>query len=266
MGSTPTLSGPDLRAGVAESDVRDAMPLLGHADGEAVVVVRDGGRVYALGATCTHYGGPLAEGLVAGGTIRCPWHHGHFDLASGRAHGCAITAAACWDVAIEGGKIRVGARREVAAPVSTVGPGTVVIIGGGAAGVACAEALRARGYHGTITMIGAEGSDPVDRPNLSKDYLAGAAPEEWVFLRTADALAAIAVTQLEGPVVAIDAAARVVRTASGRGRLGRAARRDRCRAGGCRSMAPSCRTSTCCGPSRTAGRSGRPRRRDVAPW
>ena len=74
-----------------------------------------------------------------------------------------------------------------AAPVA--GPAKVVIVGGGAAGVACAEALRAEGHTGSITMIAGEGSDPVDRPNLSKDFLAGTAPEEWVYLRSAEALA-----------------------------------------------------------------------------
>ncbi|MEO8554013.1 MAG: Rieske 2Fe-2S domain-containing protein, partial [Kofleriaceae bacterium] len=77
MGSQAPLTGPDLAAGIPSSDLSD-QPLLGHAGGEAIVLVRDGAEVRALAATCTHYGGPLAEGLVAGGTIRCPWHHACF--------------------------------------------------------------------------------------------------------------------------------------------------------------------------------------------
>ena len=179
------------------------------------MLVRDAGQVYALGATCTHYGGPLAEGRVFGGAIHCPWHHACFELGTGRASGPAIAAVPCWDVALEGGTIRVGAKKEVHAP-AVARPGSVVIVGGGAAGVACAEALRAEGHRGTITMLSAEGSDPVDRPNLSKDYLAGSAPEEWVFLRTRDALAAAEVTLVDEPATAIDVGARVVRTAAGR--------------------------------------------------
>ncbi len=206
--------GPDLARGLAETDLSESVPLLGHVAGEAVVLVRDGGRVYALGATCTHYGGPLAEGLVASGTIRCPWHHACFDLASGRAHGPALAPIPCWDVAIEGGRIRVGARRAPVRPEAT-GPTSIVIVGAGAAGVACAEALRAEGYRGTITLISAEGSDPVDRPNLSKDYLAGAAPEEWVYLRTASALSEIGVALITEAAQAVDTSARTVCTASG---------------------------------------------------
>src|SRR5438128_5847519 len=113
MGGTTELTGPDLEQGIAEADVREGTPLLGHARGEGIVLVRDKGTVHALGATCTHYGGPLAEGLVADGGIRCPWHHACFDLATGAAHGPALSSIACYDVALEGGKIRVGAQREV---------------------------------------------------------------------------------------------------------------------------------------------------------
>jgi NADPH-dependent 2,4-dienoyl-CoA reductase/sulfur reductase-like enzyme/nitrite reductase/ring-hydroxylating ferredoxin subunit len=214
MGAQAELSGPDLAQGVAEGDVAEGSPLLGHAGGEAIVLVRDAGRVHALGATCSHYGGPLAEGTVWGGAIHCPWHHACFELATGRGHGPAIAPVACYDVVLEGGRIRVGARREPAVPAAT-GPKEVVIVGGGAAGVACAEALRAGGHRGAITIVTGEGSDPVDRPNLSKDYLAGTAPEEWVYLRTAADLATRDIALVDGPAVAVDREARTVRTAAG---------------------------------------------------
>jgi nitrite reductase/ring-hydroxylating ferredoxin subunit len=190
MGSQATVSGPDFSQGVADADVREGVPLLGHVGDDAIVLVRDQGKVHALGASCTHYGGPLAEGNVFDGAIHCPWHHACFDLATGTAGGPAIAPVACYDVALDGGKLRVGAKREVK-PAATTGPSSVVIVGGGPAGIACAEALRGQGYGGAITLISGEGSDPVDRPNLSKDYLAGAAPEEWVFLRTGEMLAGI---------------------------------------------------------------------------
>ncbi len=215
MGSTAELTGPDLGHGVADAELREGTPLLGHANGEAIVLVRDGGEVHAVGATCTHYGGPLAEGIVTGGTIRCPWHHACFDLATGTARGPALAAIACYDVALEGGTIRVGAKRELT-PAPVLSPASVVIVGAGAAGVACAEALRAEGHKGMITMLSAEGSDPVDRPNLSKDYLAGNAPEEWVFLRTRDALAGIGVDLVDDPAATLDLQERTVTTRSGR--------------------------------------------------
>ena len=208
-------TGPDLKQGVLESDVRDGVPLLGQVDGEAVVLVRHAGAVHAIGAVCSHYGGPLAEGRVYDGAIHCPWHHGCFDLATGRAHGPALAALACWDVALENGKLRVAGRRETR-PREHGQPASVVIVGAGAAGVACAEALRAEGHRGRITLVNGEGSDPVDRPNLSKDYLAGTAPEEWVFLRTSSALAAVDVEVVNDTATALDTKARVVRLRSGR--------------------------------------------------
>lgn len=208
MGTPPTLEGPDLRTGVAESALAHA-PLLGHVDDQPVLLVRAGQQIRAVAATCTHYGGPLAEGIIVDGEIRCPWHHACFDLATGRPHGPAITPLACWEVIVEQGRIRVGAQRAPEGKTVT-GPERVVIVGGGAAGVACAEALRLEGHRGTITIVTGEGSDPVDRPNLSKDYLAGAAPEEWVYLRTADALREHAISLLAGPATKIDTKQRVV--------------------------------------------------------
>ena len=81
------LSGPDFGAGAPIADLPDGHPVLGHAHGQAVVVVRRGSDVFATGAQCTHYSGPLAEGLVVGDTIRCPWHHACFSLRTGEAIG-----------------------------------------------------------------------------------------------------------------------------------------------------------------------------------
>ncbi|HMF44868.1 MAG TPA: FAD-dependent oxidoreductase, partial [Polyangia bacterium] len=60
---------------------------------------------------------------------------------------------------------------------------TIAIVGAGAAGESAAETLRREGYDGEILLFGADEAPPVDRPNLSKDYLAGNAPEEWIPLR-----------------------------------------------------------------------------------
>ena len=196
---------------IADRDLKEGVPVVGEVDGEKVVVVRAGGQVHAVGATCTHYGGPLDEGIVDGGTIRCPWHHACFELATGKAHGPALAPIACYDVKLENGTIRVGAKKQIAAPAAS-GPSRVVIVGGGAAGVACAEALRAEGFKGSITMLAGEGTDPVDRPNLSKDFLAGSAPEEWVYLRTGDALASIDVEVLRESAMSIERSGKVVRT------------------------------------------------------
>ncbi len=212
MGSQAGVSGPDLAAGIADHDL-GSEPLVGHVGEQAVLLVRDGTQVRAIGATCTHYGGPLAEGIITrtGGTaeVRCPWHHACFDLATGHPRGPAIAPLPCWDVVLENGRIRVGKQRDVK-PAAIEAPKRVVIVGGGAAGIACAEALREAGHRGAITIVSGEGSDPVDRPNLSKDYLAGNAPEEWVYLRTADALREKNLELVAANATKIDAGKRVV--------------------------------------------------------
>ncbi|MCC7087851.1 MAG: Rieske 2Fe-2S domain-containing protein, partial [Dehalococcoidia bacterium] len=80
------LKGIDLVAdGLPETDILDGEMVLGHAHGDAVLLVRKGAAVFAMGATCTHYGGPLAEGLFDGEGVRCPWHHACFDARTGTA-------------------------------------------------------------------------------------------------------------------------------------------------------------------------------------
>jgi len=180
-------SGPDLVAGIADNELTEGMPLLGHAAGEPVVVVRRGEDVYAVSAACTHYGGPLAEGLVVGTTIRCPWHHACFNLRTGAAiRAPALNDLTCWTVEQRDGKIFVGEKRESARPAPAHGsrpelhPGSIAIVGAGAAGNAAAEMLRREGYIGPLTIFDSDDDAPYDRPNLSKDYLAGNAPEEWI--------------------------------------------------------------------------------------
>jgi NADPH-dependent 2,4-dienoyl-CoA reductase/sulfur reductase-like enzyme len=172
------LTGPDLKSGIASSDLVDM--LAGHADGEAVLLVRRDGKIHAIGGSCTHYGAPLADGLVVGDTIRCPWHHACFDLNSGEAlRAPALMPVAVWDVEEQDGKIRVLGKRDQSARRSPLAARhSIGIVGAGAAGLAAADMLRRSGHTGSIAMFGPEA--PVDRPNLSKDYLAGNAPEEWL--------------------------------------------------------------------------------------
>ena len=186
MAEATTLTGPDFAVGISIADLPENAPVLGHARGEAVVLVRTGAEVRAVGATCTHYGGPLAEGLVVGATLRCPWHHARFDLRTGEALGApALNPIACFEVQRRGDRVMVGPQRSLPEPdAPPSSPAAVVIVGAGAAGAAAAERLRRLGCHGSITLVGDEAPGPVDRPNLSKDYLAGTAPEEWLPLRT----------------------------------------------------------------------------------
>jgi NADPH-dependent 2,4-dienoyl-CoA reductase/sulfur reductase-like enzyme/nitrite reductase/ring-hydroxylating ferredoxin subunit len=207
-GGQEELKGPDLSSGIPITDLADGAMLLGHAEGEAVLLARRGNELFAIGATCTHYGGPLPEGMLVEDTVRCPWHHACFSLRTGEPVGApALNPVACWRVERTGDRVRVAGKTErdplapsdevkrgvtrtrakvhaahVMAP-SARAPENIVIVGAGAAGTASGEMLRRLGYAGRLTILDAESDTPYDRPNLSKDYLAGNAPEEWIPIR-----------------------------------------------------------------------------------
>jgi NADPH-dependent 2,4-dienoyl-CoA reductase/sulfur reductase-like enzyme/nitrite reductase/ring-hydroxylating ferredoxin subunit len=201
---------PDFRNGFSVGDLPDGGMVLGQVDADDVILVRRGGEFFAAGAVCTHYHGPLSDGLVVGDTVRCPWHHACFSLRTGEAlRAPALDPISCWRVEKVGDKAFV--REKLAQPAAkTAGfsskssqifssnsssksssnpktlPTSVVIVGGGGAGLAAADMLRREGYDGTLTMISADDSPPYDRPNLSKDFLAGTAPDDWIPLRSSE--------------------------------------------------------------------------------
>ena len=187
-------SGPDLTKGISIAQIASGGMLVGHVDGDAVLLARQGDQFFAVGATCSHYGGPLAEGLLAGDIVRCPWHHARFCLRTGEAVGApAFTALPCWRVEKRDDKIfvreRIAPADRVAASKGARGaaaPDRIVIVGGGAAGFAAAEMLRREGFGGRLTLVSADDQPPYDRPNCSKDYLAGSAPEDWMPLKPAE--------------------------------------------------------------------------------
>jgi NADPH-dependent 2,4-dienoyl-CoA reductase/sulfur reductase-like enzyme/nitrite reductase/ring-hydroxylating ferredoxin subunit len=222
MGENPApLTGPDLTQGRELSEIPEDGTLLGHAHGVPVLLVRHGGEVFALAATCTHYGGPLAEGLAIDGQVRCPWHHACFDVRTGEAVGPpALNPLRRWAVERRGSRIFVGQPLAPGSPRSSQSAvESVVIVGAGAAGNAAAEALRREGYAGPVTMIGSEPSVPVDRPNLSKDYLAGTAPEDWMPLRGVEFYSAQRIELLLGVrAVGLDPRGRRVQLSDGTSR------------------------------------------------
>ncbi len=182
-------TGPDLTQGIAEGDVADGGMIVGHAGDEAVLLVRQGEEWFAIGASCSHYSGPLVEGLLVGDTVRCPWHHACFSLRTGQPlRPPALNDLPCWNVERRAGRVFVGAKRPAASrpPRRSRAPERVVILGAGAAGNSAAETLRREGYAGSITLVDPDVDAPYDRPNLSKDYLAGSAPEEWIPLHPPD--------------------------------------------------------------------------------
>ena len=212
-------AGPDLALGVSPDDFKNDM-LLGHVGEADVLVVRAGSEIFAIDAHCSHYHGPLADGLVTGHDVRCPWHHACFDLRTGEAvRAPALSPLSVWKVEQREGRIFVTQKRDApqAKKAPSDAPKRIVIVGGGAAGFAAAEMLRRDGYGGEITMLSSDSAPPVDRPNLSKDYLAGSAPEDWIPLRPESFYADEKIDlKLATNVAAIDAKARHVALADGK--------------------------------------------------
>jgi NADPH-dependent 2,4-dienoyl-CoA reductase/sulfur reductase-like enzyme/nitrite reductase/ring-hydroxylating ferredoxin subunit len=212
--------GPDFSRGIDLAELPEESMLLGRVDGEPALLVRHKGECFAIGATCTHYGGPLADGIGADGAVRCPWHHACFSLRTGEAvRPPGLAPVACWRVERQGKTIIARERLQPAAARrrSPAGdPGSVVIIGGGAAAQVAAETLRREGYAGGVTMFSADREAPCDRPNLSKDYLAGTAPEDWIPLRPTEFYRENGIElRLSAPVAAIDPDRHEVRCADG---------------------------------------------------
>ncbi|HEY1708609.1 MAG TPA: FAD-dependent oxidoreductase [Rhizomicrobium sp.] len=209
-------AGPDLAAGIAQTELTDK--LLGHVGDQDVLLVRSSGEIFAIDAHCSHYHGPLADGLVTGDSIRCPWHHACFSLRSGEAmHAPATASLSTWQVEQNDGCIFVRKKNpEPKAGTAIATPEKIVIVGGGAAAFAAAEMLRRHNFTGSIVMLSNDSDAPVDRPNLSKDYLAGSAPEDWMPLRPDDFYTENRIDlRLKTEVASIDSKAQQVITAGG---------------------------------------------------
>lgn len=221
MGGSSELTGPDLENdGITEADLVEGGMLEGHAFGRPVLLARRSGELFAIGARCSHYGAPLADGLLSGDAVRCPWHHACFDLRTGSAVSApALDGLACFDVTQRAGRIFVTGERSAVVPPERLlrAPRRVVVLGAGAAGANAVETLRREGFDGEITLVDRDPAGPVDRPNLSKDYLAGTAPEEWISLRSSEFYAEHRIELVLGVAVqAIDTSVRRVRLDDGR--------------------------------------------------
>jgi NADPH-dependent 2,4-dienoyl-CoA reductase/sulfur reductase-like enzyme/nitrite reductase/ring-hydroxylating ferredoxin subunit len=211
---------PDLTKGIALVKLGDGAMIVGHAKGEPVLLARRGGELFAVSAHCTHHGAPLSDGLLVDDTVRCPWHHACFSLRTGEAlRAPALKPVTCWHVEQRNGKAFVGKKIRVPAkqlPPATDTPKRIVIVGGGAAGNAAAEMLRREGYTGRITMLSADAAVPVDRPRLSKSFLAGTARASQVPLRSRAFYTSKKITlKLNARVASIDTGKREVRLESG---------------------------------------------------
>ncbi len=156
-------------------------------EGKPVVIGRIDDTYYAVAGNCSHYGAPLDKGVLKGTNLICPWHHACFDIRSGeRLEPPALNDLRHYPVRIADGDVVVTLPNDnqTEPPIRTVtSDETIVIIGGGAAGNAAAEELCRLKFTGKIIILSAVPAVPIDRPNLSKDYLDGHAQPEWIPLR-----------------------------------------------------------------------------------
>jgi len=164
------------------------------AGGTDLLLARVKGKYHAVAAYCPHYGAPLADGVLNGERVVCPWHHSCFNITTGDLQEPpALDALPHYEVKLENDQVIVRIPDDITdrrTPKMTKRDSQderlFVIAGGGAAGYTAAQTLREDGYKGRVVLITREKRLPYDRPNLSKDYLQGNAKPEWMPLRAAE--------------------------------------------------------------------------------
>jgi apoptosis-inducing factor 3 len=174
------------------NDLQDGEMKEVEVDDLKILLTRLDGAFHAIGGECAHYGGPLAEGVLSGVHVTCPWHQARFNVKTGElTDPPALDCMARFETKVEGDKVIVVVPEGAS---GTAPPALIkrddqadsrrfVILGGGAAGNAAAQKLRQVGYRGRIILISQEKRLPYDRPNLSKGYLAGDAGPDSLPLR-----------------------------------------------------------------------------------
>ncbi|XP_058814882.1 apoptosis-inducing factor 3-like isoform X2 [Topomyia yanbarensis] len=162
----------------SENDVGENEMKSFDLDGNKVLVVRQNGKLSAIGNKCSHYGALLTTGALGEGRIRCPWHGACFNIATGDIEDFpGQDSLPCYKVTIEKGQVKVKAKRSELQSGKRTRPmvsklsednRTIIIIGGGPSGAICAESLRQEGFTGRIVMINKEPCLPYDRILVSK--------------------------------------------------------------------------------------------------
>lgn len=175
------------------SDLKNGeMKTISH-EGMEFLLCKIKNEFFALSAHCTHYGALLSDGVLSDDRIVCPLHHACFNAKTGNLlEPPAQDSLVKYDVKVDGENVVVtipesseGSRMpKMSKPDIKSDERKFVILGGGAAGNAAAQALREADFKGRIIMITQENRTPYDRPNLSKEYLSGEAEEAWMPLRS----------------------------------------------------------------------------------
>jgi apoptosis-inducing factor 3 len=200
-------------------DLRDGEMMAVLVGGKKVLLARVDGSFFATAARCPHWGGPLPEGTLHAPRLLCPWHKATYDVRSGDLlEPPSLDGIAAFRVRVDGDDVHVDRseepRRGRTMAMYTCDlekdPRVVAIIGAGAAAAAAAEALLQECFIGRIVMVGPEEGWPYDRPNLSKDFLAGELEAKWLPLRSAEFYEEHAIERLVGRVTELDVATRTI--------------------------------------------------------
>ncbi|XP_039888596.1 apoptosis-inducing factor 3-like [Simochromis diagramma] len=161
-----------------ESDLQDGQMMEVEVGHHGVLLTRSGGKYSAIGNQCTHYGAPLSKGFISGNRVRCPWHGSCFNVHTGDLEEYpGIDCLPCHKVHIQNSKVYVSINKKTLRQekrikrMGTAVPGvthTVLLLGGGAASLSCAETLRQENFGGRIIMVTREDLLPYDKTRLSK--------------------------------------------------------------------------------------------------
>lgn len=183
-----------------------------------IVLLRAAGELRAFQGECPHAGAPLADGALCHGRLICPWHKAAFRAEDGAlCEPPALDSLKRYPLEVRGDEIWVD-DQPIADP--HIPPAddtrTFVIVGAGAAGTACAAALREKGFGGRIKMIDREPDAGYDRTVLSKFVLAGEmSPEETPPLRDEDFYKEQRIERIQGEISSLDAAAKTLHLRDG---------------------------------------------------
>jgi nitrite reductase/ring-hydroxylating ferredoxin subunit len=149
---------------------------VGPKDEDKVLISRVAGKIHAVGNYCSHFGAPLSTGLMFDDKVLCPWHGAAFSVVTGAVEMApGMDNLPKYDVTKKDGKsfvkVPVTLPRKSVPYMAKRDPNDkrrYVIIGGGPAGLNCAETLRQSNFTGEIVVISAEDIVSYDRTLLTK--------------------------------------------------------------------------------------------------
>jgi NADPH-dependent 2,4-dienoyl-CoA reductase/sulfur reductase-like enzyme/nitrite reductase/ring-hydroxylating ferredoxin subunit len=184
---------------------------------EKILLIRRAGTITAINGTCPHAGAPLAEGVLHGGSVICPWHKAAFSAGSGKClEPPAVDDVATYDLTIIDGDIFLAGERTAGPTPHAVRDDRIfIIIGAGAAGFSAAQELRAQKFGGRILLLDAGGALPYDRTILSKYTLAGTKGDEKTPLQDEEFYRREKIERRTATVHALDPVAQKITLADG---------------------------------------------------